>query len=222
MDKRKGPLGMLIAVPLLLTGCAAADAATSNAAPITSMTSSPSKSPNTTMSPGMSMSRGESTPGITSTTATPAADAIQNASGPSKATRMICGSETRGNVAKLMALQTPPPAKATWADLLYTCTYQLPVGPLVLSVKESADVAAARSYFNGMRAHLGHTKPLTGLAGLGFPAFEDTTGTVVFLKDNATLQVNATALPPQLGPENISRTDLAYAVATAVLACWSE
>lgn len=50
---------------------------------------------------------------------------------------------------------------------LYTCTYQLPVGPLVLSVKESPDVPAVRTYVNAMRQRLGRTKPLAGLAGLG-------------------------------------------------------
>ena len=135
---------------------------------------------------------------------------------------MICDSETRANVARLMALKSPPPAKATWVDHVYTCTYQLPVGALVLSVKESADVSTARSYFNELRRRLGPSKPLTGMVGLGLPALENTTGTVLFLKDNATLEVNASAVPPRIGPDKLPRGDLAYAVATGVLACWTE
>jgi len=209
MNNRKGPLALLIAVPLLLTGCAAADATTGHVTLAT------------TMSPGMSMAPGESMPGMTSTTAAPPAEANVNAASPSKSAQMICGSETRASVATLMALATPPQAKATWADHVYTCTYQLPVGPLVLSVKELPDVPAARRYFDAMRARLGRTKPLTGLAGLGLPAYENTTGTVVFLKDNMTLQVNATALPRQVGPQRSSPAELAYTVATDVLACWT-
>jgi len=220
MNKRKGPLGLLIAVPLLLTGCAAAEATTGHVALIRPATSSPSTSPS--MSPGMSMSPGESMPGMASTTAAPSSQLRVKAAGPSKAAQMICGPETRRNVSTLMALHTPPPTKATWADHTYTCTYQLPGGPLVVSVKESAGVPAARSYFNAIRARSGHTTTLSGLVGLGLPAYEDTTGRVVFLKDNTTLLVNPTALPPRVGPQRTSRADFAYTVATDILACWSE
>jgi hypothetical protein len=97
----------------------------------------------------------------------------------------------------------------------------LPTGPLVLSVKDSADVAAARGYLDRRRRGMGRTQPLTGLAGLGLPAYENTTGSVVFLKDNMTLQVDAAALPVRVGPQSTSRTDLAYTIATDVLACWT-
>ena len=220
MNKRKGPLGLIVAVPLLLTGCAAAEATTGHAAITRPATSSPSTSP--TMSPGMSMSPGESMPGMASTTGAPTSQIPVKAAGPSKAAQMVCGPETRRNVSTLMALHTPPPAKATWADHTYTCTYQLPVGPLVVSVKESPGVPAARSYFNAMRARSGHTSTLSGLIGLGLPAYEDTAGRVVFLKDNMTLQVNPTALPQRVGPQETSRADFAYTLATDILACWSE
>jgi len=120
-----------------------------------------------------------------------------------------------------MGLHAPPPTKATWVNHVYTCTYRLPVGALVLSVKQSPDAPAARGYFNTLRLRAGRTQPVTGLAGLGLPAYQNTTGTVVFRKDNMTLQVNAGALPPQVGPANTSRADLAYTVATDVLACWT-
>ena len=217
MNKRKGPLGLLIAVPLLLTGCAAAEATTGHAALTRPATSSPSP----TMS-GMSMSPGESMPGMASNTAAPSSQLPVKAAGPSKSAQMICGPETRRNVSTLMALHTPPPTKATWVDHTYTCTYQLPVGPLIVSVKESPGVPAARSYFNAMRARSGHTTTLSGLVGLGLPAYEDTTGKVVFLKDNMTLQVNPTALPQQVGPQHTLRADFAYTLATDILACWSE
>ena len=211
MNKRKGPLGLLIAVPLLLTACAAG-ATTGQVALIKPATSSPSTSPS--MSPGMSMAPGASMPGMASTVAAPV--------GPPKAAQMICGPETRRNVSLLMALHTPPAATATWINHTYTCTYRLPGGPLVLSVKESQGVPAARSYLTALRARFGHTTSLGGMFGLGLPAYEDTTGRVVFLKDNMTLLVDATALPPRVGPEKTSRTDFAYTLATDILACWSQ
>ena len=75
--------------------------------------------------------------------------------------------------------------------------------------------------FPAGRARLGHTKAVTGLADLGRPAYESTNGIVVFLKDNMTLLVDSSALPPQVGPQNTPRADLAYTVATDVLACWT-
>jgi hypothetical protein len=217
MNNRKRPLGLLVALPLLLTACTSADATTGHAIPTTthSSTISPAKSP------GMSMAPGESMPGMTSKVSAPASKSIVNADSPSVSAKMICGPETARNVATLMGLHTPAPTKTSWVDHLYTCTYQLPVGPLVLSVKESPNAAAARNYFKEGQSRLGHTKTLTGLSGLGLPAYENTTGIVVFLKDNMTLQVDSSALPAHFGAQNTTRADLAYAVATDVLACWT-
>jgi len=159
--------------------------------------------------------------GMAATTPAPTPHSNMKASSPSASATMICGPETVKNVTTLMGMRTPAPARATWANRLYTCTYQLPGGPLALSVKESSDAAEARGYFEALRARLGRTAPVTGLAGLGLPAYEKTNGTVVFLKDNMTLQVDATALPPRVGPQNTTRADLAYTVATDILACWS-
>lgn len=231
MNNRKGPVGLLITVPLLLTGCATADANIGRSTPTASTSvkgaaSAATPGSSTTGSHHMSMSPGESMAGMTSTTTPPSAalppESRSPAAQPSKQARMICESEIRRNVATLMGLSTPPPSKTSWADHLYTCTYQLPVGPLVLSVKELPDVAAARTYFNATRQRLGLTKPLAGIVGLGLPAYENKTGTVLFLKDNMILEVNATALPRQVGPQDVSPAALAYTVATGVLACWTE
>ena len=221
MKKRKGPLALLIAVPLLLTGCAAASAGADETAPATSMAHTASLTPPMSMAPGMTMAPGQSMSGMAATTPAPTPHTNMKASSPSASATMICGPETVKNVTILMGMRTPAPARATWANRLYTCTYQLPGGPLALSVKESSDAAEARGYFDALRARIGRTAPVTGLAGLGLPAYEKTNGTVVFLKDNMTLQVDATALPPRVGPQNTTRADLAYTVATDILACWS-
>lgn len=67
---------------------------------------------------------------------------------------------------------------------VYTCTYALPGGPLVLTVKQSADPSAAKDYFAGLRPTLGDTSTL---AGLGEQSYGTTSGKVVVVKDNATL-----------------------------------
>jgi hypothetical protein len=200
-------LALMIAAPLVLTGCAATYASV-HPKPAVSM------APGSPMSSGMTMSPGQSMPAMTSTPAAAAGKVPRSAS-------MICGLETATNVATLTGLHAAAPTRATWSEHLYTCTYRLPIGPLVLSVMQSRDVTAARGYFNGHHLALGRTQPVTGLAGLGLPAYEDTTGTVVFLKDNMTLQVDAAALPERVGPQATSRTDLAYTLATDVLACWT-
>lgn len=150
-----------------------------------------------------------------------ASSAVQDASAPSSSARMICGSETRHNVATLLALPAPPTASTTWVDHVYTCTYHLAQGPLVLSVHEAGSVPAARSYFDALRDHLGTTHALRGAAGLGLPAFETAAGNVVFLKDDKTLQVDGTQLPRNVERSQRTPTDLAYTLATDILGCWS-
>jgi len=133
---------------------------------------------------------------------------------------MICSDEIRTAVASLLQLATPPAATSTYANQLYTCTYQLDGGPLVLSVQDTEGVPAARSYFESLLHTLPGSQTLTGLASLGLPAFQTPSGTVVFLKDDKTLKVDATALPPNAGPNGQTRTDVAYQVATDVIGCW--
>jgi hypothetical protein len=208
-------LALVIAVPLVLTGCAATYAI-AHPGPAMSMAPGSLMSSGMPMSPGMTMAPGQPMAAMKSRPAAPAV-----AASVPKSASMTCGPETATNVAMLMGLHTPAPTRATWADHLYTCTYRLPTGTLVLSVKDSPDVAAARGYFTDRRRALGRTQPLSGLDGLGLPAYENTTGSVVFLKDNMTLKVDAAALPGRVGPQGTSRTDLAYTVATDVLACWT-
>lgn len=159
--------------------------------------------------------------GTQSETPSPAAVPAGAEGLPSAAAKMVCGDETRSNIARILSLPETPPTSDSWAEKLYTCTYSLPSGPLVLSVKETADPAAARANFDSLRQQP-TARPIEGMANLGLPAFETTAGSVVFAKDNFVLTVDATALPPTLGPHGVSRNAFAYETATAVLACWSE
>jgi hypothetical protein len=138
---------------------------------------------------------------------------------PSKAAKMVCTGDVRDEVKNVLKLSSPAPISTTWRDQLYTCTYTLPMGKMVLSVKESAGKPAAIAYFEGLRTRLGGTQPAPGL---GEQAYATTTGTVVVLKDNTTLRVDTTGLPAVFGPQQQRRTDLAYEIASVVLGCWIE
>lgn len=192
---------------LLLTGCATSNAATSSAPTVSA---GKAMSPEKAMSPGMVMPDG-SVMG-----ADPKASGAPQ--GPSASARMICGAEIRADVTKILGLKSPPATTSLWADHLYTCTYRLPQGNLIVSVKESPDAAATKSYFQARRQQSG--SPDT-LAGLTPSAFGTPTGTVVLVKDNNTLTVDATALPTQFGTQHQKRTDLAYEVASVILGCWT-
>jgi hypothetical protein len=135
---------------------------------------------------------------------------------------MVCGREIRRNIGQLMALRPTPVGRATWVGHVYTCTYQLPTGPLVLEVTESPDVPAAHRAFTTLRHTLGPTRALTALAGLGMPAYETRRGTAVFLKNDKLLRVDATKLAAGTGRHSPSRADVAYEVATDVMGCWTE
>ncbi|MEW1808728.1 hypothetical protein [Pseudarthrobacter sp. NPDC080039] len=143
------------------------------------------------------------------------------ADSPSPAAKMICGDETRSSIARILALPSPPPTTDAWADSLYTCTYALPPGSFVLSVKETPDPAGARAHFEALQQKTASARPIEGMANLGFQAFQ-TPAAVVFVKDNFVLTVDATRLPATLGPHDVTSGAFAYQVATTVLACWSE
>lgn len=142
--------------------------------------------------------------------------------GPTGPALMICGEEPAGSITTILELDKSPHTVDNWTGDLYTCTYHLPMGEFVLSVKESANDATALAYFHDLQATLAPTTPIEGLANLGLPAYNTAAGAAVFVKDNMTLQVDASKLPDTLGPHQISRNDLAYQVATVILACWAE
>lgn len=244
MAKRVLRCGVLAASMVLLAGCSTTTAAGSSPAqpgsgtgtgqqstPGTTMQPGMVMPDGTTMSPGMVMPDGTTMAGTDNSTGSPssiaggasgaAKDGPAPAGGPSASALMTCGQETKDNVAKILALPAAPHTADSWVNKLYTCTYQLADGPLVLSVKESADNQAARGYFDALRVVLGSTHSIDGLANLGLPAYQDAAGSVVFVKDNMTLRVDAGKLPDKVGPHGVSRNELAYEIATAVLACWS-
>jgi hypothetical protein len=204
---------------LMLTGCAATAGAAPNEASPTTMPAM-SMSPGTRTSPGMTRSPGMKMSPKAAGAAAGAAGASVPA--PSESARMICSRDVQRSIQRILGLRARPSPVSTWEDRVFTCTYRLPTGTLVLSVRDSTDIGAGARYFTASKQRLGHARPLRGLAGFGLPSYETNAGLVGFLKDGKTLQVDATAQARAAGPDHQSRADVAYAVAADVVACWSE
>jgi hypothetical protein len=142
--------------------------------------------------------------------------------GPSAAARMICSQEVRHDIAHAAGVPSVSPGTATWANRLYTCSYQLSAGSLVLSVQDSASLTAGHRYFSAAQRRANAARPFRGLLGLGLPSYQTRDGAVAFLKDGKTLTVDASGLSGLAAPGRRMQADLAYAVAADVVACWRE
>lgn len=143
--------------------------------------------------------------------------------GPSVSAKMICSDEIAAAVQRNLAVSKQPSRSISWADQTYTCNYTVPGGGTVrLVVKDLTSLPAGKAWFDGLRKRLTDPVSIKGMANLGFPAFQTPAGDVAFLKDGKTLWVNATRVPQGLIPSGSTRTDVAYGVAAAVIACWKE
>lgn len=207
MKQHKPLLATLGIAAMLLSGCATA-AGSVTAAPNVSTAAPPATSPEASHSSGH---HGQGSPSRGTT-----------ANAPSAAALMVCGDQPKERLRSILDLGSDPHTINTWANSTFTCTYHLAEGALVISVQEATDKASARKYFDAMQALAKDATPIEGLANLGFPAYETADGSAVFQKDNFVLHVNASDLPPNLGPENITRNALAYQLSTTILACWIE
>ncbi|MGZ4540449.1 MAG: hypothetical protein ACXVYC_16660 [Blastococcus sp.] len=137
---------------------------------------------------------------------------------PPETATMVCGDDISSKVVQVLQLAKRPQTRSTWARSVYTCTYALPMGPMVLSVQVAPSHAAAVTSFEADRTRRGTTETLDGL---GERAFGSATGVAVVLKDDEVLTVDTTALPVQFGANGQRRTDLANEIASDVLGCWT-
>jgi hypothetical protein len=139
--------------------------------------------------------------------------------GPPERAAMVCGAEIVGEVAQILRLDDPPDTRSTWGDDVFTCTYDLPEGPLVLAVNVSDSDQRAGAYFDSRRAE---TPGAQDVVGLGERAFRTGDGRVTVVKDDMTLSVDATALPDVFGDNGQTRSAFAFEVAADVMGCWTE
>jgi hypothetical protein len=141
---------------------------------------------------------------------------------PSAAAAMICTGETGRAVERTFQLDAVPQRQQMWMPPVYGCTWTLPHSTLDLAVDDATDPAKGRKRFEQLRATLPGAQKLGGLAAFGFPALQSPAGMVVFLKDDKVLSVDAREVAAKDLPQGFSREDVAYGVASAVIACWSE
>ncbi len=143
--------------------------------------------------------------------------------GPSLSARMTCSEEEIQNAIVLgLNLNGPPKKASRWVKPVYTCTYQLPQGPLHLSVTEFESDAAALHAFNQLKSQYAKDKvPLQTLEAFQVPTFLASDDVILTVKDNKLLRVDATDLPKTVGPAHRARRDLIYLVTSAILRCWS-
>jgi hypothetical protein len=177
----------LLAVPLLLAGCAGAQADTAV--------------PHSASHDG------------------PAAGAAGAGESPPDKAVMVCGGQVADSLTQILELDAPPHTVTEWADPVYTCTYHLPMGPLVLTVNVSGTDAAAGTFFDARAARTPGAEPVVGL---GERAFGTDDGSVTVVKDDMTLTVDATSLPEVFGDDAQRRTAFAFEVASQVMGCWTE
>jgi hypothetical protein len=147
---------------------------------------------------------------------------VGKSSGPSAPAQMICGSEIRAAVKLMFGLLQMPSTTHTWSNQIFTCNYALRGGALVLSVEDSSDLKAGDAYFARLRERLPGAQLIDGPESFGFPAFQTADGNVAFLKDGKTLRVDASGLPDASLPLGASHQATAYALAAAVVGCWTE
>jgi hypothetical protein len=131
---------------------------------------------------------------------------------------MVCDDDIRSKVQQALDLPGEPHTSATWADSVYTCTYDLPMGPMTLAVRVLPDRAGAAARLAADQKAATDAGPL---AGLGERAWGAPTGNAEVLKDNQILVVDTTGLPAVFGASAQKRTDFAYEVASDVLGCWT-
>jgi len=193
----------------VLALCLASLLATSCAGPATN-----SASPRAVVSRGSPAVAASAAASVTEARTTPTAQLT-----PSLSAQMPCQAEIRDDVTAVLALHNPPPPTSTWADNVFTCTYPLAGGSLVISVQQSPDDTAAGQYFQAQRQQQGLSHQLFGL---GTAAFSTPTGSVLVLKDNMTLDVDTTALPTPVGTDLVAaRIAVASELATDVMGCWT-
>jgi hypothetical protein len=137
------------------------------------------------------------------------------------AAAMVCSTEAKDSVTKILGLAATPATTPSWNGSTYSCSYKLTDGPFTMSVEVTKSDAAATAAAKTLAGSLS-AAPIQGLSNLGLPGYQSAQGAIVFAKDNMVLHVDATTMAATVGQNHVARTDFAYQIATTILACWSE
>jgi hypothetical protein len=143
--------------------------------------------------------------------------------GPSSATKMICESEAKKDIAQSgVGFDTIALPRPRWdeASRIYSCDYIYAGGAKVtLSVKQASSLAETTAYFDSLAERLGKTR---SLFGTGEGAYATRDGDIVVRKGDKVLLVDVSKLPPRFGKPANTRNDVATAFAVIILGCWGS
>jgi hypothetical protein len=131
---------------------------------------------------------------------------------------MVCAPEAQKDLASALGVGTTAVTDPTWVDHLYSCRYVYTDGSMTLSVKELSSRSATTGYFSSLRAQLGESERLSGVAQ---GAFLTTNGSLVLRKDYKVLVVDTSGLAEPFGTAYKTRDQVAVGVGTTVLGCWT-
>jgi hypothetical protein len=150
-------------------------------------------------------------------------DSPEPSEGPSEAARMVCAGEVTDAIAGMFELEDSIPVTSSWASPMFTCTYDIKGSPLVLTVYDATDETEGEQHFAEVEQSYPTATKIDGMASLGLPSFATGDGIVSFVRDGKTLLVDATKLPVGVGADPTQTpAESAYAVASAVLVCWTH
>jgi hypothetical protein len=152
------------------------------------------------------------------TTLSPTAFTYKPGEGPSVSAKMVCAPEAQQEIAATLGVKTTAGVVGQWNAPVYSCTYRYANGSFGLSVRELADVATAGRDFKTVSAQYAAKK---SDANLGQGTSQAANGTVVVVKDNKVLVVDASGLPAKFGQPVLSRSDAALSVAVVIMGCWT-
>jgi hypothetical protein len=164
------------------------------------------------------VARSADQPAVSPNTSTEAAASSSSTAQPTPTALMVCGPDIKSKVRQILQLTAPPATTDRFTAPVYTCTYHLTVGTLVLSVQHASDSADAGRYVASVRGQLHDSSPIAGLASASYGS---PSGVVLTTKDNETLVVDARGVPAVFGAQHQQRYDFAYEVASDVLGCWT-
>jgi hypothetical protein len=137
---------------------------------------------------------------------------------PSQSAQMVCASEAQRELTTALGVAVTSVTTPTWADHVYSCRYLYPSGAIAVSVKELSSPAETTAYFTTLRAQLGQSQRLKGVAQ---GAFVTKDGSLVLRKDYKVLFVDTSGLPVPFGSGFATRSQVAVGVGITVLGCWT-
>ena len=144
--------------------------------------------------------------------------ALPAGANPSVSAQMVCAPEAQKDLASALGTVPIAVSEPTWADQVYSCRYMYQEGTMGLSVKELKNKAGTSAYFESLRAQLGESERLPGVAQ---GAFVTNSGSLVLRKDYKVLFVDTSGLPVPFGSGFQTQGQVAVGVGVTLLGCWT-